>query len=237
MAKTATAPRRSPLTPELRERFNDLLETWRLRELREHVTIPAKGRYIETGQLAGQMRRAPVEMEKDYGDGRYDDRKRLLHVVLDRLERRAPVDFDRVFDVLVDARRQTARALLERRKILQDREGRLVPWSHLVGRALRALERLRVGRVMTSLDGDWLEDAIARLRAEKTAAEGFAGRFAGGRPKDSAVEEARGALEAAGVPAGTPGFYQTLDRAGCDLRPRGLRNALLMAAGLVPPRP
>src|SRR6266849_5574072 len=112
--------------PERLTRFNNLLTTWPFRFSR----VPE-----------GAAALHPDDIEKLAGDGHYEDRRRLLHVVLEVLVVDDRVDLDATFETLRAARSRRWRADLGRWKVLADRKERIDPELKRRRAAADALDR------------------------------------------------------------------------------------------------
>jgi hypothetical protein len=129
----APLPRhRTELTPHLRDAFTALLLTWPVRQATGAVVIPGVDP-SPTWILA---------CEEQYGDGHYDDRKELLTVWLDLMDRRGRTEFVSVHAALQWSRTEVILAGLRGRS--RDRARR---WEE---------EREKVHRYLT----EWLPRAL-----------------------------------------------------------------------------
>ncbi len=208
-----------------KEIFDRLLTTWPLRYERSL----GKDKEARRGL-------SPLQLEDLDGDGHYQDRRRLLHVCLKFLEREQHVWLPAVFEALVRARSEAVSGSLRRAKLLTDRTRRFDPEQQLRTRLIQALKAYHAHRMTWDPGGPTLA-LVNQLLSELDSPNPPRRKLPRGRsPLLQTPAALREALAKAGVPYGRRGFDQALTRADCEAAPRNLREALLMAVGLIPYR-
>lgn len=85
------------LTPELRQKFAELLFTWSLRQAQRKVRIPSPQKQ--------QSRDWQKQYEAAYGDGQFEHRLEMLNVAIKELENVAGMDFNALYKILSRAKR------------------------------------------------------------------------------------------------------------------------------------
>jgi hypothetical protein len=129
-----TVSHRNRLTPSLIADFHRLLFTWRDRELRRNgVGTPWEELSERLRQEWTRRDQLSLELEEKYGDGHYQDRKKLLDDQLKWLEEE-PVDLPKVLEAL-------RRAVRARRAAFQ--EGREADERRLLHDHQKLVENLR----------------------------------------------------------------------------------------------
>ena len=204
------------------EIFERLLTTWPLRFerwLADDVKRPAPENEKSN------------EVEKRYGDGHFDDRRTLLRVALEHLQKANRTDLPVVFIVLALARDQSMSRSLARAKLLTDRELRVRPANTRRRRVIGALTALR-----QDVYGIEVPALIDHLLGQLNSLNLPINKLKHARPLATVDERVRQDLSRAGVPTHLRGWRQSLARAGCHATPKNLREALLMAVGLIPYR-
>ncbi len=213
------------------EMFDRLLTTWPLRY--ERWLGSERWR---TEDRKGRRMVPPLELEPLYGDGYYDDRRQLLHVCLEFLEREQHVRLPAVYEALVRARSEAVSGSLRRAKLLRDRARRVDPEHQLRTRSIQALKAYHAHRMTWDPGGPTLA-LVNQLLSELDSPNPPRRNLPRGRsPLLQTPAALREALAKAGVPYGRRGFDQALTWADCEAAPRNLREALLMAVGLIPYR-
>ena len=202
--------------------FDKLLPTWPLRfERWRHVAT--------TKDLT------PPQLEVQYGDGHYDDRRALLHTAVTFLQRHNETLLPIIFAILAQARESVSFGSLQRTKFLAQRERLIKPDDVLSRQAVKALKALRQHRRTWDPESDIVFLANA-LIAKLDGPTATLPKLPRGRAPSSVAPRARNELKKVGIPAGLKGFDQALTKAGCEAKARNLRETLLMAVGLIPYR-
>lgn len=181
---------------------------------------------------------APVEMERQHGDGHLEQRKILQTVILKMLADHGRVDFDALFNTAARLRSEWSRICLGREKVLASRERLEEPERKRRERIVRELKAYRKGRLTWDLlPGETIETIDYLL--DKLSGHGpTSERLRRGQAHIGAFrEKAHKALIAVSIPKGLPRFRQKLLRAfpegTPEPTPANLHDGLLMAWGLV----
>jgi hypothetical protein len=237
----------SRLTPNLLARFDELLYTWDLRQVRGEVNVQAP-RTAKNWQHA---------CEEEYGDGQYDERRDSLRSTLKKVERLRPhADFEVIFTVLAAARhaeivaRLAARAMDRTRELEAERKSVLRKLQKALPVALALCDAMGYADPFRWTSGtlpplvhhlEHLRDALDPRRVRGLIAALDEGRS----PTDDQLK----ALNILTLPIGRPGSRLRRPeahrprRVWLDIARKGLANAdvptrlgerLLRATGLLP---
>lgn len=214
---------RAEIPPALRERFDALLLTYHIRELRGEVAIP---------RIDDRLKNWQLECEAAYGDGHYPARKQIMYMTLGKVLSIRHADPGAIHAALADVRKAAmdaargGRSIDWRRKLVEDHaklRDNVEYWARRLQRWFREAEQADLG--LSAGRGD-VPEVVRHLNAllEALSTDPFAKA-----PPSGSARRRRPSFK---LQPWLEKAHQ--DLAGAGVRRQADRESLLTAVGLIP---